>query len=415
VARERLVADPDRLDQLRIDRSADTPRPMWGRSAALLASLLVVAGAAWWIFGGPGAIEVEAAQVVELGGSARGGGSVLDASGYVVARRAATVSSKITGRLVDVAIEEGMSVQEGQVLARLDPANARRALELSEATVVAARSALHEIQVRLREAALELGRAKELAASGVASQSLLDAAQAEHDSLAARLAAARDEVRVAEGEAAVRRQELEDTLIRAPFDGVAISKDAQPGEIVSPVSAGGGFTRTGIGTIVDMSSLEIEVDVNEAYIQRIEPGQPVVATLDAYADWKIPARVITTVPAADRQKATVRVRIAFEELGDPRILPDMGVKVGFQAPQGETPATRPGLAVPQRAIRRDGGSAVAFVLRDGRVERRAVAVGAANGDGVEVLSGLRAGETVVLDPPADLADGSRVELRGGRS
>jgi RND family efflux transporter MFP subunit len=222
-------------------------------------------------------------------------------------------------------------------------------------------------------------------------------------------------VKVAEREVALRAQELEDTIIRAPFDGVAVSKDAQPGEIVSPVSAGGGFTRTGVGTIVDMGSLEIEVDVNEAFIQRVRPGQPVTATLQAYADWKIPAHVITTVPAADRQKATVKVRIAFDQLGDPRILPDMGVKVAFQGDDEPGTEARARVVVPARALRRERDASVVFAVRDGRVERRAVAAGGTVGDGVEVLSGIRPGERIVLDPPADLADGDRVRVREGNA
>jgi RND family efflux transporter MFP subunit len=304
-----------------------------------------------------------------------------------------------------------MSVKEGQILARLDDANVRHALALAEARVAATESALDEIEVRLKEAELDLGRARNLAAQGVASRQFLDAAVASRDSLAARLAATRDEVKVAEREVSVRRQDVEDTLIRAPFDGVATSKNAQPGEIVSPVSAGGGFTRTGIGTIVDMGSLEIEVDVNEAFIQRVRPDQPVVATLQAYPEWKIPARVITTVPAADRQKATVKVRIAFDQLGDPRILPDMGVKVSFQADADGAAAAQPRLLVPARALRRENERGIVFVLRDDRVERRAVAVGGSDGAGVEVTSGLRPGDVVVLDPPADLADGTRVRRR----
>jgi len=304
-----------------------------------------------------------------------------------------------------------MSVKEGQILARLDDANVRHALALAAARVAAAESALNEIQVRLREAELDLGRARDLAKVGVASRQFLDAAQAARDSFAARLAAARDEVTVAEREVSLRRQDVEDTLIRAPFDGVATSRNAQPGEIVSPVSAGGGFTRTGIGTIVDMSSLEIEVDVNEAFIQRVRRDQSVVAALQAYPEWKIPAHVITTVPAADRQKATVKVRIAFNELGDPRILPDMGVKVAFQAEPGADVAARPRLLVPERALRREKDAGVVFVLRNDRVERRAVAVGGSSAGSVEVASGVHAGDTVVLDPPADLADGSRVRRR----
>jgi RND family efflux transporter MFP subunit len=275
---------PHRLDQLRIDRSTGGDGTPWPRRLLLLGlSVILVAIAWWWLFGAFAGIEVETTTVTEAAGGTASA-SVLDASGYVVARRQATVASKITGRLVEVAIEEGMKVENGQILARLDDSNARRALELAEARVAAVNSTLNEITVRLREAGLQLGRTRELAATGVESQSALDLAQAERDSHAARLAAARDEVKVAQQEVASRSQDVEDTLIRAPFDGVVVSKDAQPGEIVSPVSAGGGFTRTGIGTIVDMSSLEIEVDVNEAYIQRVRPGQAVQATLDAYPD-----------------------------------------------------------------------------------------------------------------------------------
>src|SRR5437660_695068 len=392
------MAERRRLDELRIDRSESPDASPWLRRLLLLGlSVLLVGVAAWWFLAGH-AIVVDTATVVEAGagGSAP---SVLDASGYVVARRQATVASKVTGRLVEVGVEEGMSVKEGQILARLDDANVRHALALAAARVAAAESALNEIQVRLREAELDLGRARDLAKVGVASRQFLDAAQAARDSFAARLAAARDEVTVAEREVSLRRQDVEDTLIRAPFDGVAT------------VSAGGGFTRTGIGTIVDMSSLEIEVDVNEAFIQRVRRDQSVVAALQAYPEWKIPARVITTVPAADRQKATVKVRIAFNELGDPRILPDMGVKVAFQAEPGADVAARPRLLVPERALRREKDGGIVFVLRSDRVERRAVAVGGSGASGVEVTSGVHAGDAVVLDPPADLADGSRVRRR----
>jgi RND family efflux transporter MFP subunit len=405
------MAEQHRLDQLRIDRSTSVPPSPWPRRALLLGVSVVMVGAAmWWFLAGAQAVEVETATVTEArAGSAPA--SVLDASGYVVARRQATVASKVTGRLVEVAVEEGMSVKEGQILARLDDSNARHALELAEARAAATESALKEIQVRLREAELELGRIRELAKTGVASRSALDVAEAERDSFAARLNATRDEVKVAEREVALRRQDVEDTLIRAPFDGVAISKDAQPGEIVSPVSAGGGFTRTGIGTIVDMTSLEIEVDVNESFIQRVKADQPVLATLQAYPEWKIPAHVITTVPAADRQKATVKVRIAFDQLGDPRILPDMGVKVAFQAEAAPEAAARPRLLVPEQAVRREKDSTVVFVVRENAVERRAVSVGGTAGDRVEVLSGVRAGDRVVVGPPADLTDGSRVRVR----
>src|SRR5581483_10598540 len=381
-----FMAERSRLEQLRIDRSQGPSERPWRRRLLLLALAVALVAVAWWALAGARAVAVDVATVVEEDPGAAA--SVLDASGYVVARRQATVASKITGRLVEVTVEEGMSVAEGQILARLDDANARRALALAEAHATAARSQLHEIEVRLHEADLQLGRIRALASTGVASRADLDAAEAQRNSLAARLAATRDEITVADREVAVRRQDVEDTLVRAPFAGVAVSKNAQPGEIVSPVSVVGGSMRKNIGTIVDMTSLEIEVDVNEAFIQRVHPAQPVTATLQAYPEWKIPAHVITTVPSADRQKATVKVRIAFDQLGDPRILPDMGVKVSFQgdARDGAT------LLVPERALRREGDRTVVFVVADGRAARRAVAVGGTVGDAVEALSGVRRGE-----------------------
>lgn len=410
--------DPyDRLEELRIEREDEAPPRPWLRWAVLLLiAVVAVAAAVWWLLvargGGP---EVETAAVREVAAGAGGAAvSVLDASGYVTARRQATVSAKITGRLTSVEVEEGMAVEEDRVLARLDDSTARRELALSEAELAAARSRLTETEVRLREARVDLERVRNLRQAGVQSQSTLDAAEAEADSLAARLDAEHDQVAVAGRRVALARQNLEDTLVRSPFDGIAISKDAQPGEIVSPVSGGGGFTRTGISTIVDMSSLEIEVDVNEAYIGRVEPGQPVVAVLDAYPDWRIPAHVITTIPAADRQKATFQVRIGFDELGDSRILPDMGAKVSFQAePEADAEAQAgPRLLLPRAAVARDGGADVVFAVRDGVVERRAVSLGGTLGDEVEVLSGVRSGDRVVVSPPEGLADGDPVRLAG---
>jgi HlyD family secretion protein len=321
------------------------------------------------------------------------------------------VSSKMTGKVIEVHVEEGMAVKAGQVLARLDDTTPRRYLELAEAELSASRRVAAEMEVRLKEARQTLTRARALVKDGVAGQAELDRAEAEVDALQARLELTREQVTVAERQVAVRRTEVDDTVIRAPFSGVALSKDAQPGEMVSPVSAGGGFTRTGISTIVDMSSLEIEVDVNESYINRVAPGQKVEATLDAYSDWRIPAHVITVVPTADRQKATVLVRIGFEKL-DPRILPDMGVKVAFLG--AAEPAASPvvsRLTMPRTAVRTDRGQTIVLVVVDDRVERRAVRVGDAKGDNVFVLGGLVAGERVVVEGPPDLADGRKVSVR----
>jgi RND family efflux transporter MFP subunit len=397
------------LEALRIERSPEATRS--GRWLAWVMGLLVVAGAGaglWFWLTRERPAEIQVATAVDRATGAQAG--VLNASGYVTARRRATVSSKITGKVVEVNVEEGMAVKEGQVLARLDDANARAALLLAEAQAEAARRAVAEMEVRLNEARVTLRRRLQLVKEGLATQAEVDQAQAEVDSIDARIAASRQQVRVAESQIAVQQTDLDNTVIRAPFSGVAISKDAQPGEMVSPVSAGGGFTRTGICTIVDMRSLEIEVDVNEAYINRVTPGQSVSAVLDAYPDWQIPTRVITMVPTADRQKATVLVRIGFNEL-DPRILPDMGVKVTFLREEEDT-ASQDGavrnraVMVPKAAVRTENSQTVVFVVKGDLVERRAVKVGGTDGDRVEILAGLQSGEQVVSPVPSDLQDGA---------
>jgi RND family efflux transporter MFP subunit len=337
--------------------------------------------------------------------------AVLNASGYVTARRRATVSARVTGRVAEVLVDEGMTIRQGQVLARLEDVTATPMLRLAEAQLASARTQLLETEVRIREADLALGRQRRLAEEGVVAAADLDTASAQADALRARLEAARQEVRVAEQQVVLRRTDLDDLVIRAPFSGRAISKDAQPGEMISPVSAGGGFTRTGICTIVDMTSLEVEVDVNESYINRIEEGQPVEAVLDAYPDWRIPAHVITTVPTADRQKATVLVRIGFDDL-DPRMLPDMGVKVTFLRPAQEADTARATstLWVPREAIRQEGGQSIVFLARgDATAERRAVTVGDTSGDTTEIRSGLSASDRVIVGGPADLTDGTAIE------
>jgi RND family efflux transporter MFP subunit len=272
---------------------------------------------------------------------------------------------------------------------------------------------MRETEVRLAEADLTLKRRTQLAADGIVNQAEVDQAKAEVDSLKARIASSRQQVTVAESQVALQQTDLDNTVIRAPFSGVAISKDAQAGEMVSPVSAGGGFTRTGICTIVDMQSLEIEVDVNESYINRVKSAQDVTAVLDAYPDFQIPARVITTVPTADRQKATVLVRIGFRAL-DPRILPDMGVKVTFlrDADDADVPVAQPTSLVPKSAVKVEGEQSFVFVVRaDNTVERRAVRTGGTDGDRLEVVAGLRGGERVVVAPPPALVDGARIVVK----
>jgi RND family efflux transporter MFP subunit len=406
-----MPLDKAALESLRLEREPDqdryrerggTRRRRW--IVAALAALVVVLFA-WRSFNG--AVPVTTITV----DAPAENGAVLNASGYVVARRLATVSSKVTGRVSEVLFEEGAEVEAGQVLARLDRTTAEAEFGVAATGLEAARRNLQEIEVRLADARRTLERNRSLFDRKLVAQSVLDASHAEAAALAARLAAANAEVDVANARLALARQALEDLEIRAPFKGVVISKDAQPGEMVSPISAGGGYTRTGIATLVDMESREVEVDVNEAYINRVRPGQRTECVLDAYPDWRIPGHVISIVPTADRQKATVRVRIGLDEL-DPRILPDMGIKVSFLE-DAEASAATPQIHVPPNAIAGEGDETYVWVVRDGKVERRPVKTAKTPDGQVAVLEGLEGGETLVVDAPARLAEGRAVELKAG--
>jgi HlyD family secretion protein len=394
------------LDDLRIDRSEPARSHGWLWVLLALLAILGAVGVGWWMTRSQ-PLEVRT-LVVREAGSSSSQRTVLNASGYVVARREATVSSKVTGKVVEVLVEEGMRVTENQVLARLDTSNVQANLDLAEAQAAAARRALNETKVRLAEAERELHRITDLAKEKVASAAQLDRAQAEVESLQARLDRQQGEVIVADRQVALWQQHLDDNIIRAPFTGIVTSKNAQPGEMISPISAGGGFTRTGICTIVDMTSLEIEVDVNESYINRVETGQAVESTLDAYPDWKIPSKVIAIVPTADRQKATVKVRVGFEKL-DPRILPQMGVKVAFRSSADEPSAARAAIVVPKSAVRQESGQAIVYVLANGRVERRSITTGASRDDQLTVLAGLVSGEKIILEPLDKIQNGDRAE------
>jgi len=406
--------DQKALDSLRIERSSEPAQIGSGKRykwfIAIVLAIAVLAAA--YALLRDKAVEVETATAVATT-TGSGGAAVLNASGYVVARRQATVSAKVTGKVAEVMIEEGMAVKEGQLLARLDDSTTRPVLVLAERQLESARKNLDEVQVRLDEAQRNLRRTQGLRTDKLVSEQALDQAQSEVAALAARLEALQSEVGVAEATVRVRKQELDDLLVRAPFDGVVVSKDAQPGEMISPISAGGGFTRTGIATLVDMQSREIEVDVNESFINRVKDGQRTEAVLDAYPDWIIPSHVINIVPTADRQKATVRVRIGFDEL-EPRILPDMGVKVSFLEDRKEQDvAARPAVRVPAAAVIKDGDTSYVWRVTKGAVERVAVRTGGERDGQIELLSGITAGEVVVAAPVAGLKDGDRVKSKAG--
>lgn len=394
------------LSALRIDDSARGQRGSRRWVWIVVAAVVVVVVAVTLLRGGP--VEVKVATVRSLEGA--GAATLLNASGYVTPRRRATVAAKITGRVVEVFADEGLVVKEGDILARLDDSEARRRLDATVTQRDATAAAIADLEVQLANARRELGRQRDLERELVASVQALDLARTTVESLEAKIALAHEQVKAADAQVAVARQDVDNCTVRAPFGGVVVSKDAQLGEMVSPVSAGGGFTRTGIATIVDMASIEVEVDVNESYIAKVFPAQRVEATLDAYPDWRIPCSVRTVIPTADRQKATVKVRISFDAL-DPRILPDMGVKVAFlREPETGAAKAAPAALVSRQAVRQENGASVVYLVRDGVLERRAVKTGSEQGSDVAILAGLTGGETVVVEGPKLLADGGRVKV-----
>jgi RND family efflux transporter MFP subunit len=384
----------------------------WGFFAAGLGVLLLVAGGVFALKNRAPVVEVAVAR--PAGDPAQR--TLLDASGYVTPRRRATVAAKITGRVTGVFFDEGNRVKDGQLLATLDDSDVRRALDSAVADRNSSQAGIRDFEVQLRYAEIQLHRAAELKAANVQSQDQLDNAETAAESLRAKIALAKQQVAGANARIQEAQQAVDNCTIRAPFAGIIVSKDAQVGEMVSPISAGGGFTRTGIATIVDMNSNEVEVDVNEAYIARVEPGQRVTSTLDAYPDWQIPSHVRTVIPTADRQKATVKVRISFDKL-DPKILPDMGVKVAFM---GEDEAKKKGAAkstgpkptaiVPKSAVRTDNGKSYVFLMRDTKLERRGVTLGNDRGSDVEIMAGVNSGDSLVARGPENLQDGEAVRI-----
>ncbi len=407
-----MALSKEKLDALRIDRNISESRGRPWMLPVIVTVLVIVGGASgFYAWNKQSTSTPVVATAIVASPLLDNQSTILNASGYVVARRKATVSAKVTGKITEVLVEEGMQVESGQVLARLDDSIVQARLALAQSQLKAAKDRLTEIHVRLKQAERDLVRKHALEKDKLVSAAELDVANSELDAQRARLSANEAEVEVAKRTVSLRLQDLDDLVIRAPFAGIVVSKDAQPGEMISPVSAGGGFTRTGICTIVDMDSREIEVDVNEAYINRVYAGQPAEAELDAYSRWLIPSRVINIVPTADRQRATVRVRLAFEEL-DARILPDMGIKVSFKEKQQveAIPGPQAIAVVPAAALHNDGTSYV-WIVRDGRIERRAIRAGQQSNGVVEVLAGLAPGEQVITQAPDGLSQGQQVKIK----
>ena len=407
--------DPKLLSLLRISRqhreSARSGRRRGGPWMAIGGALIVLLfGVAAWFQFFPRSVAVQTATAIAPGGGGSAAGAVLQATGYVTARRQATVSTQITGTLTQVLIEEGVRVEKGQVIARLDDTGLRASLAVAEANVKSLEAQIQTAEAQLGQAQADSQRQQSLVASGMATQQFAEQSRTAVATATAQVAARRREADAARAQVAQARVNFEYSVVRAPFAGVVTVKAAQVGEIVSPLSAGGGFTRTGVGTIVDMDSLEIDVDVAEAYINQVRPDMPAEAVLSAYPDWKIPARVIAIVPAADRGKATVKVRVGLEQK-DPRIVPDMGVRVAFlgqKATAAAAPALR-GVLVPPAAIVERDGTIVVFVVENGRAVARAVKPATQDVGALKLVpEGLKAGERVIVSPPPALKDGAAV-------
>ena len=373
------------LNSLKIDRTKDIPEDDSPIKLYLLGLAILLVGLFWWLFSSDDELkEVTTFTVKSLQMSDSSATSILDASGYVVARRRATVSSKVTGKVMKVFIEEGMYVEEGQLLAQLDDSTMRADLNYSKS--------------QLNEARRIFNRTRELAKEELASQASLDAARASLEGL--------------EALNAVRQQIVNDMQILAPFSGVVVYKAAQPGEMISPVSAGGGFTNTGICTIVDMDSLEVEVDVNEAFINRVKPGQPVITNLNAYPKWDIPSEVIAIIPTADRNKATVKVRIALLEK-DKRVLPDMGSRVSFLRKLDNTNQSiqKEGVMIPSAALVEINGESLVQAIEDSIVKITLVNVEEETANYVRVTKGLTSGMQVVAKFNDELEDGQKIVVK----
>jgi RND family efflux transporter MFP subunit len=405
------------LDQLRIDRN-QTPRNAGAGAGrwwiiGIAVVVLLAAAAATWVFAfAREAVPIHTVAAKALASGAAGGpagGSLLDASGYVVALREATVSAKAIYKVNDVLVQEGQSVTQGQVIARLDDTNTRAALEQARAQVKQLEAALAAAKLAEVDARPIFLRNQTQLAEGLISPEVFDSSKSSYDAAQTAALVAEGNLAVAKASVEINQRYEDDTVIKAPFDGVVTVKNAQPGEIVSPQFSGGG----GIAKIVDMDSLEVDVDVSENFINRVRSKQAATITLNAYPDWQIPAEVIAVIPTADRSKATVKVRIAFKQK-DARIVPEMGARVSFldDVPQshGSAASSTPGVMVPAEAVQANGDSGTVFVVSGDVVEHRAVRLGARDANSQTILSGLQPGAILAIGDFSKLSDGARVRI-----
>jgi RND family efflux transporter MFP subunit len=399
---------PD-LGRLRIDRNQPaTAERKALRWVALLAVLAAGFVGVIYLALRPGGVDVQVARVEVTGGSS--GSTGITANGYVVARTRASVSSRISGRLATLTVEEGSRVRRNQVLAQLENADYVAAVAQMVADSQRAEAALAEAQAVRDQTSRDLARARELVAKKLEATRSVEDLESQLAAADARIRVQRAQIAAAGAGIAYARANLENTYIRAPFDGTVLRKDAEVGEVVAPVATGGGLTRGAVVTMADLQTLEVEVDVNEAYIAQIRSGQPTRIVLDAYPQASFAGSVRQIVPTADRQKATVQVKVGIADR-DPRILPEMGARVEFLGDSVESgEAAPPRIFVPADAVRTDGGASIVWVVRGGKVFRVPIEAGPVSGGQREVRSGLSGGETIVVGPATELEDGGKVNV-----
>lgn len=406
-----MTSTPPDLSRLRIarDEPSDGQRGALRNAAILFGGAVLIVAAAYLYLRPASAIEVKVARV-EVSGGAAGTGTGITANGYVVARTRASVSSRLSGRLAMLAVEEGSRVRRGEVMARLENAEYVAALAQAVADSGRAEAGVRESIAARDQVERELTRARDLLARNMEPVARSEELAAQLEGAEARVGVQRAQVRSATAQVAYARANLDNTYIRAPFDGTVLRKDAEVGEVVAPVAAGGGLTRGAVVTMADLQTLEVEVDVNEAYISQVQSRQPTRIILDAYPSATFEGKVRQIVPTADRQRATVQVKVSITDR-DNRILPEMGARVEFLAVERAGDAAEPmRVFVTADAVRTEGPNTVVYLVRDGLASRQVIEAGPVSAGRREVRSGLSGGEQVIVNPPRDLTEGARVNV-----